>query len=418
MRFAAVVGGIGAIATVALQAALLTGDGFAAMTDVSTLRDALTEGLDWATVVLLVGLALVHLSTDMSKAVVGQGLAFYGGLAVAVSFAFWGHSTATSPRWLSFVSDSVHVATAAIWLGGLVGLGLTLWRRRRGAPAEEVALDSMPVGAVRAEGGATTTALGAPPAGGEPADDEASIGIAASTAAVVSRFSGLAGISLVLLVLAGLLLSWKEVGSVSALWSTAYGRTLLIKLGVVALILVAAAYNRWRLVPQIEAEERAAAADPSPLRGRAWTHLTRSVIGEALGVVVVLAITAALVNITPSKNVLANAASTSPLQSKPVAGAVAQVGLVPSMVGNNSMHITYFDAAGRPVDIAQRVTVELTNPDQGIGPISREGTKAATGHFTIDGLQIPTSGTWTITLITRITDFKQERTEFTYDVSS
>ena len=110
VRVAAVVGGLGAVATVAIQAALLTGDGFSAMTDVSTLRQALTEGLDWATVLLLAGLALVHLSTDTSKPVVGQSLAFYGSLTVAASFAFWGHSTTADPRWLSFVSDFVHVA--------------------------------------------------------------------------------------------------------------------------------------------------------------------------------------------------------------------------------------------------------------------------------------------------------------------
>lgn len=420
VRIAAVVGGIGAVATVALQAALLTGDGFAAMTDVSTLRDALTEGLDWATVILLVGLALVHLSTDTSKPVVGQGLAFYGGLTVAVSFAFWGHSTNTSPRWLSFLSDFVHVATAAIWLGGLVGLGLTLWRRRRVATADVVALEPVTVGAVRTDGAPMPAALSdisPPSAPDEPVGGEPPVGIVASTASVVSRFSALAGISLVLLVIAGGLLAWKELGSFSALGSTSYGRALLIKIGIVALILVAAAYNRWRLLPLIEAEEDAEADDPTQLRGRAWTHLTRSVVGEAVAIVVVLGVTAALVNITPPKNAAASE-TTSSVQTKPVGDAAAEVALIPAQVGNNSVHITYFDADKRPVDIAQKVTVELTNPEQSIGPISRDGTKAATGHFIIDGLQVPTSGKWTLTLITRMSDFEQERTEFTYDVSS
>lgn len=408
VRIAAVVGGIGAVATVALQAALLTGDGFSAMADVAKLRDALTEGLDWATVILLVGLALVHLSTDTSKPVVGQGLAFYGALTVAVSFAFWGHSTATSPRWLSFLSDFVHVATAALWLGGLVGLGLTLWIRRRGATSEIGAPQTLTVGA--GGGPRQTDDPATSPGESEPT------GVAASTAGMVSRFSTLAGISLVLLLIAGGLLAWKEVGSFSALGSTAYGRALLIKIGIVGLILVAAAYNRWRLLPQIQAEEHKEGG-ATQLQGRAWTHLTRSVVGEALAIVVVLGVTAALVNITPPKNAAASE-TTSSLQTKPVGDAAAEVALIPAQVGNNSVHITYFDADKRPVDIAQAVTVELTNPEQGIGPISRNGDKAATGHFIVDGLQVPTSGKWTLTLITRISDFKQERTEFTYDVSS
>jgi copper transport protein len=144
---------------------------------------------------------------------------------------------------------------------------------------------------------------------------------------------------------------------------------------------------------------------------------TRSVVGEALAIVVVLGVTAVLVNITPPKNAAASE-TTSSVQTKPVGDAAAEVALIPAQVGNNSVHITYVDADERPVDIAQSVTVELTNPEQGIGPISRDGAKAATGHFIIDGLQIPTSGKWTLTLVTRISDFKQERTEFTYDVSS
>lgn len=421
VRIAAVVGGIGAVATVLLQAALLTGDGFSAMTNVSTLRDALSEGLDWATIILLVGLALVHLSTDSSKPVVGQGLAFYGGLAVAASFAFWGHSTTTTPRWLSFASDVVHVAAAAIWLGGLVGLGMTLWYRRRGAVA--IAPEPVAVGAVGSVGdptGPVDVDDAAPPPSlpAEPAHVTTEVGLAASTASIVSRFSTVAGISLVALVIAGGLLAWKEVGSFSALGSTSYGRLLLVKIGIVGLILVAAAYNRWRLVPEIEAEEQAEAdGGDHPLRGRAWTHLTRTVVGEALAIVVVLGITATLVNIAPPTDALATE-TTSAVQTEPVADAAVEVALIPAVVGNNSVHITYSDADRRPVDLAQRVTVELTNPEQGLGPISRDGTKAATGHFIVDGLQIPTSGTWTLTLITRLTDFEQERTEFTYEVSS
>jgi len=234
-----------------------------------------------------------------------------------------------------------------------------------------------------------------------------------STAAMVGRFSAIAAASLILLVVAGALLAWKELGSLSALWSSDYGRVLLVKVGIVALVLVAAAYNRWRLVPQIEGEERDEAR--TPLRGGAWKHLTRTVLGEALALVVVLGVTAALVNITPPKNAAATE-STAPLQTKPVAGVEVEVGLIPSKVGSNSVHITYFDADKSPVDVAQQVTVELTNPEQSIGPITREGTKAATGHYIIDGLQVPTAGKWKLTLVTRVSDFEQERTEFTYDV--
>ncbi len=151
---------------------------------------------------------------------------------------------------------------------------------------------------------------------------------------------------------------------------------MLIKIGLVLLILVAAAYNRYLLVPRIEEDELAeddVATQPETLDDErtAWRHLTRSVVAEVVGVVVVLGVTAALVNITPPKNAAAGTA-TSAVQNAPVANtsATVEVVLTPSKVGTNSVHITYFDSANRPVDTAQKVSVELTQPDQGIGPIS------------------------------------------------
>ncbi len=60
----------------------------------------------------------------------------------------------------------------------------------------------------------------------------------------------------------------------------------------------------------------------------------------------------------------------------------------------------------------------MTQPDKGIGPIQRDATKASGGHYIIEDLQVPTAGKWTMTVITRVSDFDQERTDFTFNVSS
>ena len=130
----------------------------------------------------------------------------------------------------------------------------------------------------------------------------------------------------------------------------------------------------------------------------------------------ILAVTAALVNITPPKSAEAETA-TSTVQTAPVRDTEVEVALTPAAVGSNSVHITYFDD-GSPKDIAQKVTVELSEPEQGIAPITRDAPKAATGHFIIDSLPIPSAGQWKLELITRISDFEQERTSFTFTVSS
>lgn len=418
VRVSAVLGGIGAVATVALQAALLTGEGFDAMTDVTTLRQALTEGLDWATVVLLFGLASVHLSTDATKPVVSQGLAFYGSLVVAASFAFWGHSTTADPAWLAFVADAVHVLAAAIWFGGLVGLTATLWLRRR-PPVEQ----AVPV----AVGGATAGPhpRGAAGAAGEQrsAEDALRADLALSTAHVVSRFSALAAGSVVLLAAAGVALAWDELGGLSDLTGTDYGRLLLVKVAVVGLVLLGAAYNRWALVPRIARDAEVGpgetdGAPPSSASGdTALRHLRSSVAAEVVALVLVLGLTSALVNITPPSSAAAGTAS-SAVQTAPVRDTSVEVALLPADVGGNSVHITYFDEGNRPEDIAQQVAVELTQPAAGIGPITRDAVKAASGHYIVNGLQIPTGGDWELELITRISDFDQERTTFTFSVGS
>ena len=63
-------------------------------------------------------------------------LAFYGGLAVTTSFVLLGSRHRGRPnRWLAIGADVVHVALAAAWFGGLVGLTMTLRARTRAARA-------------------------------------------------------------------------------------------------------------------------------------------------------------------------------------------------------------------------------------------------------------------------------------------
>ena len=59
----------------------------------------------------------------------------------AVSFAFAGHTTTTSPKLLVDTADAVHLMAGATWFGGLVFLTLTLLRR--GKDRDPVALSGL-----------------------------------------------------------------------------------------------------------------------------------------------------------------------------------------------------------------------------------------------------------------------------------
>ncbi len=144
---------------------------------------------------------------------------------------------------LAVVADTLHVLTAAGWIGSLA---VTLLA---GIPA-----------ALAVEG---------PQRGRLVAD-------------VVRTFSPSALACAGMLAFTGVIAARFHVGTLAALTGTAYGRTLLLKLALVALVLTAGAYN-WRKVRPSLGTEAAAA------------HLVRSAALELTIALLVLIVTAILV---------------------------------------------------------------------------------------------------------------------------
>ncbi|MCQ8830666.1 copper resistance CopC/CopD family protein [Streptomyces malaysiensis] len=134
-----------------------------------------------------------------------QDLAFglgFGGTVMAVGLAAtWAmaeHASVGLQRQLAMPVDVIHLIAVGVWMGGLASLAVTL---RAGEPIERAA---------------------------------------------VRRFSRLAFGSVVALVVTGLYQSWRQVGSWSALTDTEYGRWLLVKVGLVAVLVgIAAVSRRW-----------------------------------------------------------------------------------------------------------------------------------------------------------------------------
>ncbi len=70
--------------------------------------------------------------------------------------------------------------------------------------------------------------------------------------AAIRRFSLLAEVSVGVLVLSGLWLYWVHIKGFHQLYTTLYGRTLVVKLIVVAVLLVIGASNQFWLMPLID----------------------------------------------------------------------------------------------------------------------------------------------------------------------
>ncbi len=438
VRIATIVGALGVVGTIMVQAAQATGSSLTAAFNPSTLGPVLRQGLGWESALLLVGLAMCHIAVDTKNKTVGQSLAFYGGLIVASSFVWWGHATESAHPWLSIPADVAHVIAAAVWFGGLVGLVGTLRARTHAAtergehrPALEAAVVSRVAVSVGADDLATR------PADLPPDVADTSPGSFPATVQIVSRFSTVAAISVIALMIAGSALGYAEVGSISALTSTTYGLLLLAKVAVVAVILFIAGYNRYFLLPWLvdtdtedidtdsdidaagparpdnesgdEAADDERADDDSEEAG--WRTLLRTVRIEAYAIVVVLALTAVLVNTTPANTVAPEIQVFQ--ESQPFRTGKVALTITPNRPGTNSFHVDLLGPDGRPADLAQKLTLELTLPAKDVGPITRDMVKAGTGHFLLENINdLSIAGTWDVTLVARVSDFDQQRVTF------
>lgn len=164
-------------------------------------------------------------------------------LALAATWSATSHAASGSQVPLALAVTTVHVAAMSVWAGGLAAMTLLL--RRGGDAAARSGVD---------------------------------------LAAVSSRFSRLALFAVTALVASGLYQAWRELGGISALTDTHYGRLLLVKVGVVVLVLAAAARSRL-----LVARRRTLA--PEGLR--------ISVALELVGVVAVLIVTVLLIGGNP-----------------------------------------------------------------------------------------------------------------------
>src|SRR5512132_1378600 len=134
------------------------------------------------------------------------------------------------PRPLNVAADILHVGAAAVWIGGLLALAIGRPRAARRLSPEQRAR---------------------------------------FTAALVPRLSAIALVSVAVIAATGLIRALSELSAVSQLWSSGYGRALLVKTGLLALLVSLGWINRSRLGPRLrlEALRPTGAAAPVLLAG-------------------------------------------------------------------------------------------------------------------------------------------------------
>ncbi|HEY4097279.1 MAG TPA: CopD family protein [Baekduia sp.] len=282
-------------------------------------------------------------------------------LALITLPALAGHASVQHPVWLFLPANLVHVSAMTVWLGGLTALLLCL-------PAATRALQN----------GADRTRL---------------------LAGVLARFSPIALGCVLVLMATGVIQALCQINAFSELWDTAYGRAVLVKIGLLLVLIALGAVNRRRTVPGLSAVARDGGTP-----GALGLLLRRTLRTEVAVIAVVLTVTGALAGYAPAKTV-----ATGPVELTSTLGpAQLSLDVDPATVGSNLMHIYLLDPkSGAQYTKTKELTVTATLPSKGIGPLTLTTQPTGPGHYTIPAAVLGAPGTWTLDLTARVSDFDE-----------
>jgi copper transport protein len=279
--------------------------------------------------------------------------------------ALGGHASVQDPVAVLLPANVLHVLAASAWIGGLAAIVLAL---------------------------PTATRWLQPP-------DRTRILVGA-----LGRFSTLALASVAALLIGGILQSLLLFTAVDDLWDSAYGRAVLIKSIVVAVLIGFGAVNRRRTLPALEREAADGAAP-----GRPGVTIRRAIRFEVALGAVALAVTGALAGYPPPGTAAAGPFS----GSADIGPARAELTVDPARPGLNQIHIYFFNRSdGRQWDATKELTAEASQPARGIAPIKLRATKAGPGHYVIGAAPLSPPGDWRLRFIARVSDFDEFRTDF------
>jgi copper transport protein len=223
----------------------------------------------------------------------------------------------------------------------------------------------------------------------------------------VQRFSQVAFLCVGVLVATGTYQSWRQLGSWAGFFDTEYGRLLLLKIAAVLVVLGAAYFSRQWVRAHL-------------------ARLRRPVLVETAGAVIVLGLTAALVNAEPART--AEAATTPVVQATPDGQTLPfdtggpngkgnlKVYITPSHTGPNLLDVTVVDQTGSPEDVPE-LDVNLTLKERDVGPLKIDMQHVGTGRYRAAEAQIPLPGAWQVAITVRTSDIDETTAAGTWQVS-
>jgi copper transport protein len=285
--------------------------------------------------------------------------------AVLVPLALNTHSAALGVgRQAALVADAVHMAAASVWVGGLLMLAFGLVEGSSGLATEQ---------------------------------RRRLYGLA------IPRFSTLAISSVILLTLTGFYLAWVLAGNLTALRETSYGRALLVKAGLMAVMVGLGGFNQLVLGPRLR---RAAASG---------VNFGRSIGLEALLGIAVLLAAGVLTSLPAARDSLVSESGQATFRLE-ASGQQATLRLSPGAVGMNRYTLDFPDETELPAGSE----VFLRTANSGTLDSLRETRLAETGErrFEAIGSELSVEGEWNLEVVLRRPGQTDWRAETLFQVAT
>ena len=253
---------------------------------------------------------------------------------VLMSFSFAGHASSATPSGLWQLLDLVHLGGVVVWVGGLAVFGL--------ASAEWYS--------------------------GDESD------------AAIARFSRWSVVIVPVVAVTGLLAAREHSDGFADITSTDWGRTLLVKVVLVAVLVAVSGVSRWML------------------RHHGVASIRRTVLAEAVVGVLVLALVAGMVGESPRQAT----ASRSYAEQLAAGGLIAAVSIGPGHIGANEIHVVVTPQGGSLEPVAS-AEARVANEAAGLPASPVALTDEGPNHFS-GSVTFPAAGEWTLELIVETAD--------------
>jgi copper transport protein len=383
--------GIGWVAMLLYQASASTGESLWQLFSSGTVARYITESHFGATWLIRLGLLVLAVLAWVNYArrrkekgnrrrLGTAWLLLLLSMGILLTTSLNSHAAGNRNGWLLFI-DVLHLFSASFWIGGLLAL---------------ILLTRITLGVFAPGTGDRTRFF----------------------ARIIPRFSLVAIVSVIVLVITGTIEAIVQLGSFAALLNSSYGQALDIKIFLLILLLCLGAYNLLRVSPRMNRFTRST-DEESNARSFAAGKLQRkfrgSIMAEALVMVLLLLVVGGLTSLSPPPSSTSTSAS---------GGAFVHQGqamdlnyrlvINPGKIGENTIEVALTDANGQPVHHADAVIVrfQMLDMDMGIQEEQLHPIAGRPGDYTATGSELSMAGNWGITLVVRRAGFDDAQTSF------